>query len=549
MQPHDREVLRTELRKLSHLKTQLDEQDRLIEGLAARSQSWEGASDSLMDVMRRLFQEIEDALPEDRVSFIDNNDLTVLRSQIVSVRSTFSARIGTIHTMLGSPKPSEIQVDQPLGLQTAPTPDKRRVFVVHGRNEELTKAMFEFLRAIDLSPIEWEEAIRMAGEGVPHNRSAVQAAFSNSWAAVVILNGEDLARVGKQFRLPHDQVYETRLTPQARPNVLLELGMAFGLYPQRTVIVECTPTRPLTDIQGHNTIHFKGDIAGRKKLADRLRNAGCAVVTEGREHWLTAGDFPPFSYNPDYGNEPRPERKPDRRDEQITTLEQQVTQLTTENAELKRRIELLQPHVVAGVPKPRHADKRAVSGEPFAGLPRSAADTFDFDPECKTLVLNADASLAMEVKGDHPNILGFTLNVMNRTPDYIDTFQVDVAEANSWNETHHAFLPRNKFNRKPVISGRDLEPMSRTNGEWLIRVVGKGPSKHLTIYNDDSTPLSWPNNDIADVEIWRLTLGSAWSVKPEDRSSMIALPTTYLLIRWDRVNSILQMAEYREPKE
>jgi hypothetical protein len=134
--------------------------------------------------------------------------------------------------------------------------------------------------------------------------------------------------------------------------------------------------------------------------------------------------------------------------------------------------------------------------------------------------------------------------VTNNTPEYIERYQVEVAEANSWNERHKKFLPKLRFNRKPVIAGRNLEAISKIPGQWVIRVVGKGADKHLTVYNDDTTPLAWPNNDKTDVEIWRLTLASAHSLKPDDKNSMIPLPTTYLLIRWDRVNSTLQMAEY-----
>lgn len=40
-------------------------------------------------------------------------------------------------------------------------PDRRRVFVIHGRNEPARKGLFEFLRSIGLDPIEWSQDIRM----------------------------------------------------------------------------------------------------------------------------------------------------------------------------------------------------------------------------------------------------------------------------------------------------------------------------------------------------------------------------------------------------
>jgi predicted nucleotide-binding protein len=44
-------------------------------------------------------------------------------------------------------------------------PDPTKVFVVHGRNEKARIAMFAFLRAIGLQPIEWSEAVSLTGTG------------------------------------------------------------------------------------------------------------------------------------------------------------------------------------------------------------------------------------------------------------------------------------------------------------------------------------------------------------------------------------------------
>jgi len=44
----------------------------------------------------------------------------------------------------------------------------KSVFVVHGRNEALRKAVFDFLRSIGLSPLEWTQAVKLTGDGSPY---------------------------------------------------------------------------------------------------------------------------------------------------------------------------------------------------------------------------------------------------------------------------------------------------------------------------------------------------------------------------------------------
>jgi predicted nucleotide-binding protein len=186
--------------------------------------------------------------------------------------------------------------------------DKRRVFVVHGRNMEARDAMFTFLRAIDLDPIEWEEAIAMTGEGTPYIGDAIDIAFTNAQAAVILLTGDDMARLGRRYLLDHDPSDEKHLTRQARPNVLFEMGMAFGKYPHRTVIVSLGPTRQFSDIVGRHVIHLSNKAESRKKIADRLKNAKCLVRTDNRSDWLNAGDFDSARHNPDVPEGPNPFR-------------------------------------------------------------------------------------------------------------------------------------------------------------------------------------------------------------------------------------------------
>jgi len=90
------------------------------------------------------------------------------------------------------------------------------------------------------------------------------------------------------------------LTPQARPNVLFEAGMAFGKYPERTVLVHLGKTRPFSDVAGRNAVYISNDITKRQALADRLRIATAAVMTENRTDWHAAGDFDGANETPDF---------------------------------------------------------------------------------------------------------------------------------------------------------------------------------------------------------------------------------------------------------
>ena len=158
--------------------------------------------------------------------------------------------------------------------------------------------MFSFLRAIDLHPIEWEEAIQLTAEGSPYIGDVLDAAFSRAQAAIILVTGDDLACLGSQYLESHDPEYERAFTAQARPNVIFEAGMAFGKYPARTIIVEFGRTRPFSDLIGRNVIHFANSAKSRKKLADRLKTAGCAVDTESKSDWLDTGDFSHSHENP-----------------------------------------------------------------------------------------------------------------------------------------------------------------------------------------------------------------------------------------------------------
>jgi predicted nucleotide-binding protein len=168
-------------------------------------------------------------------------------------------------------------------------PDPRNVFVVHGRNDQLRRAMFDFLRAIGLSPIEWSTAISMTGTAAPYIGDVLDAAFTRATAVVVLLTPDEVAYLQPTYGSSPDDP-ETQPAQQARPNVLFEAGMALGRHPRHTILVEIGEMRPFSDITGRHAIRLTNDLAKRQELATRLATAGCQVNVTGTD-WHMAGDF------------------------------------------------------------------------------------------------------------------------------------------------------------------------------------------------------------------------------------------------------------------
>lgn len=66
--------------------------------------------------------------------------------------------------------------------------------------------------------------------------------------------------------------------------------MAFGRYPERTILIEFGDVKKFSDVAGRHAVRLTNDASRRLDLANRLKTAGCAVSTLG-EDWLKEGDF------------------------------------------------------------------------------------------------------------------------------------------------------------------------------------------------------------------------------------------------------------------
>jgi hypothetical protein len=165
------------------------------------------------------------------------------------------------------------------------------VFVIHGRNRAVRDALFGFLNALGLHPLEWDELVHRTGEGTPYNGRVLQAAFEEANAVIALFTPDDLARLKPELLEPGDKSHERDETGQARPNVLFEAGMAMGHSPRQTIFVEWGELRPFTDTVGRNVVRISSGAKWRHQLKERLKAAGCPVRDAG-SGWLSAGAFP-----------------------------------------------------------------------------------------------------------------------------------------------------------------------------------------------------------------------------------------------------------------
>jgi predicted nucleotide-binding protein len=161
--------------------------------------------------------------------------------------------------------------------------DPRKVMVVHGRDEEARRAMFDFLRALGLVPQEWSALVAETGSAAPYIGQVLTAAFKIAKAVVVLFTPDDEGWLKEEFRQANDPPEETQPTPQARPNVLFEAGMALGVHPDRTVLVELGKLRPFSDIYGRHVVRLNHTEKPLKEIASRLKTAGCDVDESGSD--------------------------------------------------------------------------------------------------------------------------------------------------------------------------------------------------------------------------------------------------------------------------
>ena len=132
--------------------------------------------------------------------------------------------------------------------------------------------------------------MKESDEGNPFVGQVIADEIKKAGAIVVLLTPDDEARLRKPYRRPSDGADEANLTGQSRPNVLFEAGMALGIHPSRTLIVQVGPHRPISDIAGRHLLHLDDSTKRRLEFVTRLKGLGLEVDDSGVD-WHDAGDF------------------------------------------------------------------------------------------------------------------------------------------------------------------------------------------------------------------------------------------------------------------
>jgi hypothetical protein len=168
--------------------------------------------------------------------------------------------------------------------------DPTRVFVVYGRNTQAYDAMVRFLQSLRLDPRDFME-IRNELQGAPFIGNIVRTGMERAQAIVVMFTPDEFTSLRPSLVRGHDSQAD-RERWQARPNVLLEAGMALALDERRTIPVVIGNVELPSDLDGRHVIRLNNSPPARAALKDALRAVGCDLEESGR--WFDvpfAGDF------------------------------------------------------------------------------------------------------------------------------------------------------------------------------------------------------------------------------------------------------------------
>lgn len=171
-------------------------------------------------------------------------------------------------------------------------PDPKKVFIIHGRNTKARVAIEHFVKALGLVPIDFDELAASQGGSV-FIGDIVRAGLRQAQGIIALFTPDEFSALRPEHRGTHDKPEETQRW-QARPNVIFEAGMAYGMAPERTVLITLgTDVALFSDVAGIHVVRLSNNVASRGKLRQKLIGVKCEVnqVTNSWIDPLFSGDF------------------------------------------------------------------------------------------------------------------------------------------------------------------------------------------------------------------------------------------------------------------
>lgn len=168
--------------------------------------------------------------------------------------------------------------------------DKRSVFLVQGRNDQVNVALTDYLTSLDLRVLEWNEVVTLLGGGNPYIGDVIKKGMDVAAAIIVLFTPDDEVKLDSRVAVSA-KAHELETGFQPRPNVLIEAGMALAKDEQKTLIVQWGDIRPATDLGGKHLLVIGDGVQWRHDLKQRLASAGLAVH-DANGRYLRAGSFP-----------------------------------------------------------------------------------------------------------------------------------------------------------------------------------------------------------------------------------------------------------------
>jgi predicted nucleotide-binding protein len=136
------------------------------------------------------------------------------------------------------------------------------------------------LKSLGIKVLDFKTAIMRTKQGSPYVGTILRTAFNVADIVIVLLTPDDDARLRKIFHKKNEPRYEKTLMGQARPNVLFEAGQAFGIHPDRTILVQVGEMKPHpSDVLGRHICMLSNDAESRDDLVKRLRGIGAVADT------------------------------------------------------------------------------------------------------------------------------------------------------------------------------------------------------------------------------------------------------------------------------